>query len=158
MHELLGEKFQFEFQFTALATLTPYFHNMREKIVYTIHTTPGNREYLAELLSEEFGSGFAIGNKPDHNLLDALLKMPTISRILAVREYRVIKGTTVAYPEKAFVDLLVEKHTYGIPLDETELRRMFHAMKRQNLIDVRKIQMYGKHVKKTAQIAKLLET
>ena len=157
MHELLGEKFQFKFQFTALSTLTPYFHNIREKIVYTIHTTPGNGEYLAELLSEEFGSNFTIVDKPDPNLLNMLLKMPTVNRILAVREYHVIKGTTVAYPEKAFVDLLVEKYTYGIPLDETELGRMFHAMKRQNLIDMGKLQRYGKYVKKTAQMTKLLE-
>lgn len=157
IHEYLKEKVEFKFQFTAMSTLTPYLHNLRGKIVYTLHTTPDKGEYVVELLSQKFGENFAIVNKPDVNTIDVLFKMPNIDRIIAVREYSVIKGSTIANPEKAFVDLIVERYTYDIPIDETEIKRIFETMRRHNLIDIDELRRYGNFVKKSAQIEKLLE-
>jgi len=156
LHDFLKENCESKFQFTALSTLIPYLHNLRGKIVYTLHTTPNKGEYVTELLSKEFGDRFAIVNKPDLNSLNTLLKMPNIDRIIAVREYSVVKGSSIATPDKAFVDLIVETHTHDIPLDDTELKRILQTMKRNNLINLEEMQRYGNFVKKSSQLEKLL--
>lgn len=156
LHDFLKENCESKFQFTALSTLTPYLHNLRGKIVYTLHTTPNKGEYITDLLTKEFGDRFAIVNKPDLNSLNTLLKMPNIDRIIAVREYSVVKGSTIATSDKAFVDLIVETHTYDIPLDNTELKRILQTMKRNGLINLEEIHRYGNFVKKSSQLEKLL--
>ena len=157
LHEHLQENYAFRFQFTALSTLAPYLHNLRRKLVYTLHTLPARGEHVVELLSREFGERFAIVNKPDIQSLTTLLKMPNIDRIVAVREYSVVKGSTIATPEKAFVDLIVETCTHDIPLDKTELKRIFQAMRRYDLIDLDELKTCGNFVKKSLQIERLLE-
>ena len=156
LHDFLKDNCESKFQFTALSTLAPYLHNLRGKIVYTIHTTPNKGEYVTQLLSDEFGDRFAIVDRPDLNSLNTLLKMPKVDRIVAIREYRVIKGSTIATPDKAFVDLLVERHTHDIPLDDTDLKRILQTMKRHGLINLDEIQRYGNFVKKSSQLEKLL--
>lgn len=157
LHDFLKENCESKFQFTALSTLVTYLHNLRGKIVYTLHTTPNKGEYVTELLSQEFGDRFAIVNKPDLNTLNTLLKMPKIDKIIAIREYSVVKGSTIATPDKAFVDLIVETHTHDIPLDNTELKRILQTMKRNDLINLDEIQRYSNFVKKSSQLEKLLE-
>jgi len=156
LHDFLEENCESKFQFTALSTLAPYLHNLRGKMVYTLHTTPNKGEYVAKLLSKEFGDRFAIVNKPDLNSLNTLLKMPKIDRIIAVREYSVVKGSTIATPDKAFVDLIVETYTHDIPLDGAELKRILQRMKRNSLINLEEIRRYGNFVKKSPQLEKLL--
>ncbi len=156
LHDFLKENCESKFQFTALSTLTPYLHNLRGKIVYTLHTTPNKGEYVTELLSKEFGDHFVIVNQPDLNSLNTLLKMPNINRIIAVREYSVVKGSSIATPDKAFVDLIVETHTHDIPLDDNELKRILQTMKRKDLINLEEMQRYGNFVKKSSQLEKLL--
>ena len=157
LHEHLQENCDFKFQFTALSTLVPYLHNLRGKLVYTLHTLLGRGEYVVELLSQEFSDQFAIVDEPDTRTLNTLLKMPNVDRVIAVREYSTIKGSTIATPEKAFVDLLVEIYTYNIPLDKTELKRIFQSMKRYNLIDFDELRRCGNSVKKSSHIERLLE-
>ena len=157
LHEYLQENCVFKFQFTALSTLASYLHNLRGKLVYTLHTLPARGEYVAELLSREFGERFAIVNKPDIHSLNTLLRMPNIDRIVAVREYSVIKGSTIATPEKAFVDLIVETYTHDIPLDKTELKRILQTMRRYDLIDLGELRRCGNFVKKSSHIEQLLE-
>ncbi len=157
LHEYLQENGGSKFQFTALSTLASYLHNFRGKLVYTIHTLPARGEHVVELLSREFNERFAIVNKLDNSSLSVLLKMPNIDRIIAVREYSVIKGSTIATPEKAFVDLIVETYTHDIPLDKTELKRIFQTMRRYDLIDLDELRRYGNFVKKSAHIERLLE-
>ena len=157
MHEFLKENIDFRFQFTALSTLAPYLHNLRGKLVYTLHTAPNRGEHIADLLSEEFGGAFAIVDRPDHGSLGTLLKMRTVDRIVAIREYRTIKGTTIATPEKAFLDLMVEKYTYNIPLDDTDLKRMLQSMENYNLINHNELERYGKVVKKSVRLENIIE-
>lgn len=157
LHDFLQVNCGFKFQFTALSTLAPYLHNLRGKLVYTLHTTPNKGEYVTDILSQEFRDQFAIVNKPDLNSLNTLLNMPNIDRIIAVREYSVIKGSTIATPEKAFVDLIVEIYTHDIPLDKTELRRIFQTMMRYDLINVDELRRYGNFVKKSSHVEQLLE-
>ena len=83
--------------------------------------------------------------------------MPNIDRIIAIREYAVIKGPTIAMPEKAFVDLVVDVHTHNTPLDDMELRRMLQTMRMYGLIDYDELRRCGNFVKKSSHIEQLLK-
>ncbi len=155
-HEHLREKIGFRFQFTALSTLAPYLHSLRDKIIYTIHTEPAKGEYVADTLIEKFGEKFTVVNKPDLNTLNALLKIPATGTIIAVREYSVIRGSTIALPEKAYLDLVNEMVTHDIPLDKMELRRIFAAMQRYNLIDYGELRTYANFIKKAGTLEVIL--
>jgi|APSaa5957512535_1039671.scaffolds.fasta_scaffold03200_7 hypothetical protein len=156
IHDYLKENFEFKFQFTALSTLTSYLHNLRGKLVYTLYTTPEKGEYLAELLAEKFHKKFTIVHAPDRKALDIFLKMPTTERIIAIREYAVIQGATIATPEKAFLDLVNEVHSHDGMLDELELRRIFATMKRSKLINYENLHTYAKFLKKSELLEKIL--
>lgn len=156
VHDYLKENITFKFQFTALSTLTPYLHNLRGKLIYTIYTEPENGEYLSELLAEKFHKKFTVIHAPDRKAMDIFLKMPTTERIIAIREYAVIRGSTIATPEKAFLDLVNETHGHAGQLDDLELRRMFVTMKRSNLIDYDNLQTYAKFIKKSELLEKIL--
>ena len=156
IHEFLEENYYYKFQFTALSTLTPYLHNLRGQLVYTLHTQPARGEYLVDMLSE-FDKAFTIVSEPDSKSLYTLLKMPNIDRIIAIREYAVIKGPTIAMPEKAFVDLVVDVHTHNTPLDDMELRRMLQTMRMYGLIDYDELRRCGNFVKKSSHIEQLLK-
>ena len=155
MHEFLKENCEFQFQFTALSTLAPYLHNMRGKLVYTVHTSPGRGEYIADLLSR-FNGRFVIVDRPDPSSLNTLLGLHNIDRIIAIREYSTIKGATIATPEKAFVDLLVETYTHDIPLDDVDLRRMLQSMENYNLINHKELKRYGRVMKKSPRLEKIM--
>lgn len=156
VHDYLKENFEFKFQFTALSTLTPYLHNLRGKLIYTIYTEPEKGDYLAELLADKFHQKFTIMHAPDRKSLDIFLKMPTTERIISIREYAVIKGATIATPEKAFLDLVNETHSHDGQIDELELRRMFATMKRSKLINYEDLRTYAKFIKKTEILEKIL--
>lgn len=156
VHDHLKENFGFKFQFTALSTLTPYLHNLRGKIIYTLYTEPEKGEYLSELLAEKFNKKFTIIHAPDKKTLGILLKMPTTERIISIREYAVIRGSTIATPEKAFLDLVNETHSHDGQLGDLELRRMFATMKRSNLVRYENLQTYAKFIKKLDLVEKFL--
>lgn len=155
-HEILQERYEFKFQFTSLSTLLPYLHNMLGKIIYTLYTTTGNGEYLAELLADELDDDIAIINKPNRDQIIALMDVRTIKRIIAVREYSVISGSTVAEPEKALVDLIIDLYTHNLPLAKSELENIFDAMKLENLLDLKRFERYAKIAKKTKEAGMLL--
>ena len=156
VHDYLKENFGFKFQFTALSTLTPYLHNLRGKIIYTLYTEPEKGEYLSELLAEKFHEKFTIIYAPDKKALDVFLKMPATERIISIREYAVIRGSTIAAPEKAFLDLVNETHSHDGPLDNSELRRIFATMKRSTLINYENLQTYANFIKKSELVKKIL--
>ena len=156
VHDYLKENCEFKFQFTALSTLASYLHNLQGKIVYTIYTTPENGDYLAELLADKFHKKFTIINAPDRKALDIFLKIPTTDRIIAIREYAVIRGATIATPEKAFLDLVNEVYSHEGLLDKLELKRMFATMQRHKLINYEFLRTYASFIKKSELLEKIL--
>lgn len=156
VHDYLKENFAFKFQFTALSTLTPYLHNLRGKLVYTIYTEPEKGEYLSELLEEKFHKKFVVIHSPDRKSLDYFLRMSMIDRVITVREYAVIRGATIATPEKAFLDLVNEGYSHDGIIDKLELKRMFATMKRSKLINYENLQTYAKFIKKSELLEKIL--
>ena len=157
LYEHLEAKIGFKFQFTGLSTLVPYLHNMLGRIVYTIHTVPGNGQYLTEIAAENLKEGFIAAYRPDFDTIYTLLRTPSIYRVIAVREYATIKGSTVAYPEKAYLDLVNEVVTYDLPLDRLDLARIFSAMHRHGLINPKKLRTYSNFIKKTSTLESILE-
>ena len=156
VHDYIKENFGFKFQFTALSTLTTYLHNLRGKLIYTLYTEPEKGEYLSELLADKFHKKFTVIHAPDKNALEIFLKMPTTERIISIREYAVIRGATIATPEKAFLDLVNETHSHDGQLDELELKRIFATMKRSNLINYENLRTYAKSIKKLELLEKIL--
>lgn len=148
LHEYLKENFARKFQFTAMSTLVPYLHNLRGKIVYTLHTAPNSGEDIVELLTQKFGDRFVILDQPNSKTLHVFLSMPNIDKIIAIREFETIRGSTIAGPEKAIMDLVVESNTYDIPIESAEVRRIFQNMARHDLIDSDVIHKYAKFIKK----------
>jgi len=156
VHDYLKENFELKFQFTALSTLASYLHNLHRKIIYTIYTTPKNGEYLAELLADKFHKKFTVINAPDRKALGIFLKMPTTDRIIVIREYAVIQGSTIATPEKAFLDLVNEIYSHDSLLDKLELKRIFTTMQRHELINYKVLRTYAKFIKKLDLLEKIL--
>ena len=156
LHDYLKENVLKKFQFTAMSTLVPYLHNFRGKIVYTLHAPPGRGEDVAYDINSEFGSRFVALDRPDRKALSLTLKNPNNYRIIAVREYEVIRGSTVAAPEKAVIDLIRESDSYGAPIGLTEIRRMIETMARLGLIDLAAARDYAKSVKKLPRLEEVL--
>ena len=157
LHEFLKEKYEFKFQFTSLSTLASYLHNLPGKVVYTIHTTSGNGKYLAELISDEFNNELTIVDKPSQDQIAILLGMRTVRRIVMVREYSTISGSTIARPEKAMVDLITDLQMYDMMLARSEVVYIIEQMRRRNILDTEKLIRYAKNMRKTTLLNELLD-
>lgn len=157
-HDILVEKHDVRFQFTALSTLSPYMHDLGGKLVYTIHTLPPHGEMVVSLLAEEMGREFAVVDRPSAGTVESLLRIPYVERVLAVREYRTITGSTVAAPASAFVDLMAEVFTRGIAvLDREGLRKILGNMMRLGVVDLEDLRRHAKAVKRARQLDGLLK-
>ncbi|CAI9831999.1 hypothetical protein IBTHAUMO2_520001 [Nitrosopumilaceae archaeon] len=156
MHDLLSDDASVKFQFTALSTLEPYLHNLRGRVVYALYVQPGSAEDVAEMLRSSFGEIVFIEN-PDSKMLGALSSVPAADKIVAIREYSYIRGGSVAGPEKALADLVTEKHTYGIPLDMKDIRRIYRRMDEDGLVDLAKLRRYARASKKSALVEAMIK-
>ena len=144
-----------KFQFTALSTLTPHMHYLRDRMIYALYVRAGDADDVADLLRGEFDQ-FAFISDPDADALRAVLSVPRANKIVVVRGYGSLRGSGVAGPEKALVDLLSECRTYGLPLDVTDLRRMFKSMDARGLLDVEKLRACARAVKRGSQIEPII--
>ena len=156
LHEFLKDGYEFKFQFTSLSTLAPYLRNLLGKVVYTLHTTPGNGRYLADLLSGEFGGDLVVADRPSRDQINALLAAGPIRRIVAIQEYGAIPGSTIAEPEKALVDLLTDIRAHGLVLADTEPAHILEHMRRRNMLDMAKLDRYARPAHRMAELKELL--
>ena len=147
IHDFLEGYRTWRFQFTALSTLAPYMHHMRDRLVYSLYVDPSDAEDVAGLLREKFDK-FAFALDPGAKELETLSLAPGINRIMVIRGYRSIRGGTAAKPEKALVDLVTESHTYGLPLDMGDIRHICENMDREGLLDRKKIRTHAMVSKK----------
>ena len=157
LHEFLKERYEFKFQFTSLSTLAPYLHNLPGQVIYSLHTTPGNSRYLAELLSDKFSDDLAVVDRPNLSQISALLGVRSVSRIVVVWEYSSIPGSTIAEPEKAFVDLLTDMRTHGVALAPSEAVHILEHMRWRNILNMEKLERHAKAARRTAMLNTLLE-
>jgi len=153
----LKEICDYKFQFTALSTLLDFMHNILGRTIYHIYTTTGNSEQLTDLISEIVGDKFVVINDPNSDELKVIMNIEKDKKIIIVREYADITGSTIATPEKAWIDLVNEIYTHKIPIAEKELGRILESLIRQNPIDTSKILQYAKQYKKLDKIKPLME-
>ena len=157
LHDFLKDRYEFKFQFTSLSTLAPYLHNLLGKVVYTLHTTPGNGGYLADLLSGKFDADLVVADRPSRDQLEALLAVGSVRRIVAIQEYSSIPGSTIAGPEKSLVDLVTDMHAHGLVLADSEPAHILEHMRRGNILDMEKLGRCAKAAHRTAELKDLLE-
>lgn len=153
----LKEKYENKFQFTALSTLSNYLHYSLGKKIYTVYTVPGAGVYLTDLLSQMVPPNFVVLDDPKPNELTLVLDTSRSDRIIIVREYAEIYGSTIASPEKAWVDLVNEIYTHKIPVQETELRYILEGLISRKIVDSNKILLQLKHQKKLDKVKSMIE-
>ena len=157
-HDILVDRHEFKFQFTALSTLSSYMHDLGGKIVYTVHTIPPHGEGIVELLAGSMGGEFAVADKPSAATIETLLRLPRVRRVLAVREYAQITGSTIATPAKAFVDLMMESSAHGVlMLDAIGLRRILKNMLRLGTVNLEDVKRCARASKCTKKLDWLLQ-
>lgn len=156
MHDHLVENAYYKFQFTAMSTLAPYMHDARRQIVYTVHTTTNRGDDLvAELsgmLADRGDAGIVVIDRPSRQTLSGLLANRGIVRIIAVREYGSVAGSTVAEPEKAIVDLAAESKMHGIPVDLHEVGRILSRMTRDGIADPGRVRKLAGSTKRSTLV------
>ena len=157
-HDILVDRHEFKFQFTALSTLSSYMHDLGGKLVYTVHTIPPHGEGIVELLAGRMREEFAVVDRPSAATIEALLRVPRVRRVLAVREYAQITGSTIATPAKAFVDLMTESSAReALMVDAAGLRRILEGMLRLGAVDLGDVRRYARASRCTRQLDGLLE-
>lgn len=157
-HDILVDRHEFKFQFTALSTLSSYMHDLGGKLVYTVHTIPPHGEGIVDLLADSMGEEFAVADRPSAATIEALLRLPRVRRVLAVREYTQITGSTIATPAKAFVDLMMESSAHGVlMMNATGLRRVLEGMLRLGVVELEDVRRHARASKCTRQLDGLLE-
>lgn len=157
IHDELKEKYENKFQFTALSTLSNYLHYSLGKKIYTVYTVPGAGMYLTDLLSHMVPANFVVLDDPKPNELTLVLDTSKSDRIIIVREYVEIYGSTISSPEKAWVDLVNEIYTHKIPVQETELQYILEGLLSRKIVDSNKILLQLKHQKKLGKVKSIIE-
>lgn len=157
IHIELKKKSESKFQFTALSTLESYLHYSLRKKIYTVYTSPRSGMYLTDLLSQIVPEDFVVIDNPRPQDLTLVLDTTKIDKIIVVREYAEIYGSTIALPEKAWVDLVNEIYTHKIPVQETELKYILEGLMRRKLVDPNKIILLLKHQKKWEKVKTIIE-
>ena len=157
-HDILVDRHEFKFQFTALSTLSSYMHDLGGKLVYTVHTIPSHGEEIVDLLAGSMGKEFAVVDRPSAATIETLLRVPSIRRVLVVKEYAQITGSTIAAPAKAFVDLMTESSARRVPMaDATGLRRILEGMLRLGALDLEDVRRHARAGTCTRQLDGLLK-
>ena len=157
-HDILVDRHEFKFQFTALSTLSSYMHDLGGKMVYTVHTIPPHGEGVVDLLAGSMGEEFAVADRPSADTIETLLRLPHVRRVLAVREYTQITGSTIATPAKAFVDLMMESSAHGVlMLDAIGLRRILNNMLRLGTVNLEDVKRYARASKCTRNLNGFLQ-
>ncbi len=157
IHNELKNKSENKFQFTALSTLANYLHYSMGKKIYTVYTMPGAGMYLTDLLSQIVPENFTVLDNPEPNELTLVLDTSRSDKIIIVREYAEIYGSTIAAPERAWVDLVNEIYTHKIPVQETELKYIFEGLLARKIVDPNKISILLKHQKKLEKVRTIIE-
>ncbi|MDA7945334.1 MAG: ATP-binding protein [Nitrosopumilus sp.] len=156
LHDHLVEESAPRFQFTAMSTLVPYLHNAKGTVVYTVHTVPGSGEDVAGMLSDAAGGGITVMDRPDRGALRSLLGGHGARRVIAVREFRSIRGPTVAGPYKAVVDMLAESKRRGVPVGIDEVGGIIRRMIRDGILDGARLAARARSAKRSALLEEAL--
>ena len=159
LHDFLKVRFGEPFQFTALSTLEPFLHNATSRMIYTIHTIRGAGDRLLDLISEfdPDKKSFLVLVNPKEVELKTVLDLSPTARYIIIREYTEKPTTTWALPEKAWLDLFTEIHTYKVPVSQEDLGMIFENLYDNDLIDAKRLRSLAVHRHMLAEVTPYLE-
>lgn len=144
MHDFLSEKFEFDFQFTALSTLAPFLQHAYNKMIYTINAIKDTGQQLYDLLLNYKPLEFMILLNPKADDIQKALEYSEKTRFVIIREHYSISKKTWAAPAHAWLDLISEmKRSYPINADETDI--ILEHLLNANLTNKNELENLGRH-------------
>ncbi len=144
LHEFLIEKFEFDFQFTALSTLEPYLQNAYNKMIYNIEVSKGAGQYLYDIITEHKSNSTILLNPSTKDIKNAL-EYSEKKQFIVIREYSTVSKDTWASPEKAWLDLLGETSRGGHYIRHDELANILDQLIENNLASQDKLETLARH-------------
>ena len=145
LHEFLKEKFEFNFQFTALSTLAPFLQNAYNKMIYNIDTVRNTGQLLHDLILDYGGMEFIILLNPKPDDIKKAIEYSEKTKFIVIREYARIPKDTWAPPDKAWIDLFSELKKDSYPIRRDELGNILDHLLENNLTDQRRLETIGRH-------------
>ncbi|MCE2507177.1 MAG: ATP-binding protein [Nitrosopumilaceae archaeon] len=156
LHEFLKEKFEFNFQFTALSTLRPFLQNAYNKMIYNIDVTKNSGQQLHDMILDFNNKEFVVLLNPKSEEINKALQYSEKSKFIVIREYTTVSKETWASPPKAWIDLLLElkKGPYGIRGDE--MANILDYLLDNNLTNQTRLETVGRHKNVLSEIYRYL--
>ncbi len=145
LHEFLKDKFEFNFQFTALSTLTPFLQNAYNKMIYNIDTVRNTGQLLYDLILDFGGMKFTVLLNPKSEDIQKALEYSEKTKFIVIREYFKISKDTWAPPDKAWVDLLLEMKRGPFYIRGDELANILDYLLENNLTNQHRLKTIGRH-------------
>lgn len=119
LHEHVKNELTYNFQFTALSTLSSFLHNAYNTMVYTIYTEKDGGGPLEDILNGH--SEFIVLRDPNKLMLQTMWQKNPKDNIIVIREYSSVPTTTIASLSKSWVDLYFEVTRKGLDIYRSEL-------------------------------------
>ena len=145
LHEFLKEKFEFNFQFTALSTLTPYLQNAYNKMIYNVDTVRNTGQHLYDLIIDYGGMEFTVLLNPKTEDIKKALEYSEKTKYIVIREHFTVSKDTWAPPDKAWLDLFLEMKRGQYYICGDELATILDYLLENNLTNQDRLETLARH-------------
>lgn len=145
LHEFLKEKFEFNFQFTALSTLSPFLQNAYNKMIYNVDTIKNTGQHLHDLILDYGEKEFTILLNPKSEDIQKALEYSEKTKFIVIREYSTVSKDTWAPPDKAWLDLFLEMKRGPYYIRGDELGNILDYLLENNLTNQHRLETIGRH-------------
>ena len=156
LHEFLKEKFEFNFQFTALSTLAPYLQNAYNKMIYNVKTVKHTGQNLYDLLIDYGGMEFTVLLNPKTEDIQKALEYSEKKKFIVIREYFQISKDTWASPGKAWWDLFGEMKRGPYYIRGDEIANILDYLLENSLTNKTKLETIARHNNMTNDLIEYL--
>ena len=145
LHEFLKEKFEFNFQFTALSTLAPYLQNAYNKMIYNVETIKNTGQNLYDLITDYAGMEFTVLLTPKTEDIKKALEYSAKNKFIVIREYSNVSNDTWASPDKAWLDLFREIKRGPYYIRDDEITNILDYLLENNLTTPHRLETIAIH-------------
>lgn len=143
--EILENRHNNKFQFSALSVLEHYLDNAYRVGFYTINTEKMAGSFLRDLLLKHLDKKFTVLLEPKHNDIITASELSQNQKFIIIREYTNLSLSHMVSYEKAIIDLYYEIKTHKLPIPFYELQNIVNNLLDSNLISKTKLQSIAKH-------------
>lgn len=144
MHDFLNERFEHDFQFTALSTLAPFLQHAYNRMIYTIKTIKDTGFQLHDLLLNYKPSEFTILLNPKTDDIKKALQYSEKTKFIVIREHYNVSKKTCAAHAHAWLDLVSEMKRCIYPINADETNTILEHLLNAGLTDRNKLENLGK--------------